>query len=181
MNEKIPGPRACRSMTVSKKKPIPQSKATNAYDLLGDVITAIKEEPKRVYMEDWIKRGRQLNLMLKAEGLEKEDGPACGTVGCIAGWTTLLAARKPRASSVHGVAQRLLGAIDEYGSIRNYALYVATYTLFTTNFPDAKYGTEKYAQHVIRNIREFRKAWQKELLATPIPKRKAVKRVRVSS
>lgn len=60
------------------------SQATNAYDLLNDVIAAIEAEPKRMDMSTWIsKEGEDYTKT-------KSYGPQCGTVACIAGWGTIL-------------------------------------------------------------------------------------------
>ena len=71
-------------------KAVPRSKATNAYDLLNDVARAITEEPRRINMRWWtfFFQGEALNNW--ANQLHQEDLPACGTVGCIAGWCCFL-------------------------------------------------------------------------------------------
>lgn len=61
---------------------IPHSRATNSYDLLLDVIQVIDEEPKRFNWGEW-------NL----EASDDPDlSPACGTLACVAGWTSLITA-----------------------------------------------------------------------------------------
>lgn len=63
-----------------KLKLIPVSKAKTALGLLGDVKRAILQEPKRADMTTYTDRIHP-----------EEGGPACGTVGCVAGWISLLA------------------------------------------------------------------------------------------
>src|SRR5436189_5507993 len=71
--------------TVDNKPGFPRSDATNAYDLLTDVIQCIEREPRRLHMQHWLLTGEYL----EAE-LDGEDGPICGTAGCVAGIITLL-------------------------------------------------------------------------------------------
>lgn len=49
-------------------------------DLLMRVIEQIEEEPRRLYMHGW---GSRVDA-------NEEGNPPCGTVGCIAGWASLL-------------------------------------------------------------------------------------------
>lgn len=60
-------------------KQIPQSDATNVFDLLQDVKATILEEPKRVRMTCY-----------QRTVPPAENGPSCGTVGCFAGWCLML-------------------------------------------------------------------------------------------
>ena len=64
-------------------KAIPRSKAKTAWGLLKDVRKAILDEPLRVNMKTVV-----------AKRKPSEGGPACGTVGCLAGWTLLLAGKR---------------------------------------------------------------------------------------
>lgn len=68
--------------------PLPVRTATNAYELVDNVIAAIREEPRRLDMSIWI------NSLLGCEEETVEylaDGfPACGTTACFAGWITAL-------------------------------------------------------------------------------------------
>ena len=59
---------------------IPRSKATNAYDLLSEIQDLIRTEPKRYNQNIWLRRVKR--------GEAKR--PACGTVGCVAGWVVAL-------------------------------------------------------------------------------------------
>jgi hypothetical protein len=78
-------------MTRLKLEPVPRSTATTAYGLLGDVIEAIRQEPARLDMSDWITHFHEKSIAVPEEG-----GPACGTVACIAGWAVILARRGER-------------------------------------------------------------------------------------
>lgn len=89
----------------------PRSAATNAYDLLQDVKKVILEEPLRLDMSIVCLRGEGISLdILK---------PACGTVGCLAGWVLVLTGRtKPNEANfgMTGEARDLLGLDREQGS-----------------------------------------------------------------
>lgn len=64
-----------------KRKPLARilrSKATTGLALMRDVRKAILAEPKRA------------NMRVAVQSRLDAEGPACGTVGCIAGWTVLL-------------------------------------------------------------------------------------------
>lgn len=56
-----------------------RSKATNAYDLVTDVIAAVLQEPRRLNMGFYL-----------SDTTGENDSPACGTVGCFAGWAIVL-------------------------------------------------------------------------------------------
>lgn len=76
-------------------KPIPRSKAKTVLGLLKDVKRVILEEPKRANMGVFYK-----------EISPSYGGPACGTVGCFAGWVCLMATGKmgdgPKAGEILG-------------------------------------------------------------------------------
>lgn len=63
-------------------KEIPKSKAKTAYGLLSEIRKIILEEPKRYDQWGWLRRGKSL----RGDPFE----PACGTVGCVGGWITVL-------------------------------------------------------------------------------------------
>jgi len=65
---------------------LPMSDATTGYDLITDAIQCIMDEPRRLYMPDWIVRGGRLrSLFVEAQR------PSCGTACCLGGWITMLA------------------------------------------------------------------------------------------
>ena len=70
-------------MALKKRKgsKVPYSTARTSYGLLTDVIRAILDEPKRVYMGDWKMSSFNMAIFLADKGVKK--GPACGTIGCI--------------------------------------------------------------------------------------------------
>ena len=77
--------------------------------LLQKVKRHILEEPKRLYMHDFVQRIGDGHTSVGAESF-----PPCGTVGCIAGWVCLLKfGMKYRASSgTADEAAKLLGLDD---------------------------------------------------------------------
>lgn len=136
----------------------PRSDAECAYDLLEDIIKAIDEEPKRIRMGDWLVRTNE-----SPEYLKEHDLPACGTVGCIAGWATVL---KPDADErywdVEGSAAELLGlTADQVSHLFYYFPAVVG--------EDSTAGTREYADKVIAHIREFMAANMAQLVERQIP------------
>lgn len=66
--------------TAGQHEPI---RPENAYDLLEAVARHIEEEPRRYYQSSWVLRGDRIRALELA-------APACGTVGCRAGWVVAL-------------------------------------------------------------------------------------------
>jgi hypothetical protein len=97
-------------MKAAPKTAMPRSRAGSAYELLNDVVGAIRAEPRRLWMPTWILSRKEFK---HAFGTRR--GPACGTAGCVAGWMVLLhdgrrrALQAARAESVGERAHELLG------------------------------------------------------------------------
>lgn len=134
-----------------------RSNARNAYDLMSDVQKYILEEPKRIFMGEWLIVGHE-NIK---DALEK-DGPECGTVGCIAGNVVLLTGQANTQRSTYSKAIEVLGGRN------NVNLEDALYDLFHTFDIDANYGTKKYAQIVAVRIREFQYRHENDLRAVKV-------------
>lgn len=126
-----------------------RSDATNAYDLLTDVIEYMLEEPKRVYMGDWIMRGDEIKRILGKEG------PECGTVGCIAGNAAILSGKS-------------WSSADKFLSGGNQTLRSGLVRLFYDTDVEANYGTKKYARIVTKRIKELQCRYKAELQAVEI-------------
>lgn len=127
-----------------------RSDAENAYDLMSDIREYVLEEPKRVWMGDWLIKGHdKIKLYFDVKG------PACGTVGCIAGNASVLA-EIPWTNADHVL------------SGGNEALRRALVSMFYDTDVDARYGTKKYAQIVAKRIREFQKEHKDDLRAVQI-------------
>ncbi len=82
----------------------PKSTATTVLGLLDDVKAAVLAEPKRANMTHYVDESTIYSVA---------DGPSCGTTGCFAGWSLMLAGlslRKLRASGAYQeLAEQLLG------------------------------------------------------------------------
>lgn len=146
--------------------------ATNAYQLLDEVVVAIVAEPKRINMKFWVMSA--LNLGKRA----KANVPACGTVACCAGWICGLARpaivvnaaikgdQETHAGSVVLTAKQLLGA-DRF----DWRYKEAVGELFNGAGSDIdrhRPGSKAYALAVAGRIRAFQSAWRENLMNTPV-------------
>lgn len=146
---------------------IPLSTAKTAWGLLQDVKRAILNEPKRARMTCYVRTG--VTPMYDA------DAPACGTVGCFAGWISLLADANPRSRYVQNNADDI--AMNLLGRNLNYELRRARPTLYGDNNStfhvfNAGQGdgcgttipqTKAHARAVVRRISRFMKQNQWKL------------------
>lgn len=141
---------------------IPKSRAKNSYELLNDVVKVMREEPKRVRFGDW--------LMTFAGNKFSKDVPACGTIGCIAGWC--IAVRAPSANileeielqqnsheSPRQIAHRLFpldlkSEVDDLFGVTIWSTYSNV---------EGTPGTHEHARSVIRRIRQFQKSHTRAL------------------
>lgn len=133
-----------------------RSNAKTAYGLMSDIAEYILEEPKRVFMGNWIIKGRH-----EIEDALETKGPACGTVGCIAGNALVLRGRS-ESRNVQRAALELLSGVD-------FDLGDSLYSLFLGTHVEANYGTKKYARIVATRIKEFQKKHGIALRAVTIP------------
>ena len=106
---------------MSRLQAIPRSKAKTAWGLCQDVIRTIKEEPKRVDM-----------AVFTANLLPQNGGPACGTIGCLAGWICHLA-EKPGTHANDIVAKHI---IDPKGRLDYYTVGSQNYYVFNAGGGD---------------------------------------------
>lgn len=88
------------------------SDATNAYDLLGDIAKLAIDEPKRIDMSIVRIRSNDDRQFANYDRVR----PACGTVGCVAGWTITLAKLKDR-TSLDSLSFSGPSSMDEAGSL----------------------------------------------------------------
>ncbi len=125
---------------------------TKAKKLLELVAQAIEAEPLRVNMDQWLVHGWDLKA-LKAD----DRAPACGIVGCIAGWVCVLHDKRKKVTDTYA-NQAENHAIDTLG------LKFGTDTLFYISYWPAKFrrkiqqmgtGTPEYAAVVAARIRHF--------------------------
>lgn len=129
---------------MSKLKPLPRSKAKTAYGLISDVIRAIEAEPKRIDMNTF-----------GSARLPQHGGPACGTVGCFAGWVNVLA----------GGSRRLIikwdfnaeTARNTLGRGLDYRLANGGHVFDAGHDISGEPGTVAYAEQVVDRIRRFQR------------------------
>lgn len=143
-------------MSLTGKVTNRRSNATNAYDLMSDVKEYILEEPKRVWMDEWIVEGAE-----QIKGLLGVTGPECGTVGCIAGNVRVLTGNIDRRCSTLNLA---LGILSDGKEI----LVDDLYDLFHDTIVDAKYGTKRYARIVAERINKFQREHEADLRAVAV-------------
>lgn len=87
---------------------LPVFHATNAYDLLEEVIAAIEQEPRRYDQGSWFSNLEHLAYRRE----ECEELPNCGTMACIAGWIAI------------GTKREITEEAQSYRSIPTYAAAV---------------------------------------------------------
>lgn len=153
------------------QKLIPTSKANNGYDLCLEVIDAMLEEPKRVDMGYF--------CLLVGEGepnsvpLSPDRVPACGTVGCFAGWVSVIAFNRTVANShARDLAKKVLGERLTYYFMDTtrcrHHYFNAGNGDGISNLPA---GSPEYAIAVVQRIRRFMTVNAKALKARRIDAR----------
>lgn len=102
-------------MSTPRNPHLPVSQATNAYDLLSEIVHLILDEPRRYNQGFWLLEGAEL-------ARSNYSQPDCGTVGCVAGWAATLTKRVPlgynsrdyvRSSQMQSDVQKLLGLNEQ--------------------------------------------------------------------
>src|SRR5687768_12958898 len=91
------------------KSAMPVSKAKTAYGLLGEVRQIILDEPKRYDQSCWLMNDDDIFRFKYGDAVE-ENIPACGTVGCVAGWVVAL--KRRRTGHIGIDAAEILGLTD---------------------------------------------------------------------
>lgn len=142
---------------------IPTSTAKTAWGFLRDVQKAILNEPRRANMSCYVRQTSEC---------EGETAPACGTVGCFAGWISLLAGTNPSNDYVRHnaeiIAENLLGRDLNYELRRRVPSESAishrnedrkTFYVFNSGGGDGcqntSYQTPGHAKAVVRRIERF--------------------------
>lgn len=142
-------------------KELPKSNATTVRELLNDVKQAILEEPKRANMGCFVYTKDEQTSLAQAKEM-----PSCGTVGCFAGWISLLAGYSPDSRRVQrqadNLAQDILGHDLQYSFFGNDRYgYRQSFDYFNSGEGDGldrdtpKRGTRAYARLVIKRINRF--------------------------
>lgn len=131
---------------MSKKAAIPKSRARTAYGLLSEIVALVKAEPRRMRMAafrtdpDWMSEDRR---------------PACGTIGCVAGWVTFL--KKPGADG--DLSGRIAPDILGIDGKQQEELFYGPLTA------DKNQCSRGHGQRVITMIRAFQKKYAAQLKA----------------
>ncbi len=133
-----------------------RSTATTAYALLDDLVTLVERDPLRMYLADWIVTDPSEQLTIAT----CFRVPACGTLGCIAGWICLLTNTRTH-SAMAGIAAR-----DILGKPTVVDLFSAPVVLPQQS--SSQYGTPAYARLVIDRIRSFQREHEAHLRAQPV-------------
>jgi len=89
-------------MATERSKAMPVSRATTAYELLAEIRQIILDEPKRY--------DQRVFLMTPFGPSDtRADWPACGTIGCVAGWVKTLKAQPDEYTDAENFAWDRLG------------------------------------------------------------------------
>lgn len=152
--------------TVKKVKPIrpkfsliPRSTAENAYQLLDEVIAAIRDEPARLNMGQW-------RFTPKQVGALGDAAPSCGTVGCMAGWITFLVDRK--VGTQHAISHRVCTLLGVEGFSQRADVYDNLFSAGGGDLYDTKPGTKAHADAVVARIRKYQRDNNAHLIETPV-------------
>lgn len=128
--------------------------------LLRRIKREITAEPKRMNMVTWAAR----------PGVHGDAAPACGTVGCIAGWGIILSSKKRKPQfktlipSIRRTADLWGNQIDKRGAKAfGISLTESKRLFYTSNWPEAfqskiekvNAGTAAYARVVCQRIDRF--------------------------
>lgn len=139
-------------------KKIPVSRAKTAYGLLSEVIKLILEEPLRYNQGVWLLQ--QGGDPLDAEYDAPQGFPACGTVGCVAGWVTTLKLKRVTNRTVFADrAAKILG-LDEHQENELFSDVLADMNLLRQ--------TPEYAKAGAAHIRKFQQRYSSQLRATKV-------------
>ncbi len=149
----------------TKTSPLPTTRAKTAYGLLSDVRRLILEEPRRYCQERYICRvggKRGADVIGRPNWFDGYTlrAPACGTVGCVAGWVaTLLRGDKFHYDTTSDIARKALGLDTGQAS----ELFDSD-AFHTTAMPQ----TKRYARAGAKHIQRFQQRYAKQLRATPV-------------
>lgn len=163
-------------------QPLPVSRATNAYELMEDVNAAILAEPCRLNMTAWVKMFQNIQNISSVDG----SIPACGTIGCYAGWTTFLHDQRPewdplrvenRALAVLTHTSPIWGSGLDSSSLRGRLRSAFNEISVTESIQSGvtkgrilklKQGTRRYARAVVKRFERIMAQFEQELKAIPV-------------
>lgn len=140
---------------MSAAEAMPTTNARTAYGLLNAITRLAKDEPRRIRMSIVCMRGNPARNRY-------ERTPACGTVGCIAGWALVLAGRT-------GEDERNFSDWNEARILLGLSHYQAERLFLDSNLVSApNQQSAQHAEDVVEHIRKFQKAHKAQLQATPV-------------
>jgi hypothetical protein len=115
-------------LTLAQKKlaktPVLRKGRHSAYKVLNFVIDAIEEEPRRLYMPDWVTLFKGTAVGMDASRLKRK--PECGTAACVAGWINIVTRQDVILGSSSAMSALGLGDMDS--EMRNdlYNIFIST-------------------------------------------------------
>lgn len=133
--------------------PVIRQKRITAKDLLLRIKAIVAEEPKRLDMRWWVSRWRGRKL---PSAYFKAKEPACGTVGCIAGWGAILLrdSASIRAPQKAGSLMTVLVGFDCPCSCGGASCERMAGGLFDAQ-TESRPGTRAHAREVGKRIRDY--------------------------
>lgn len=144
-----------KKKTNKKNTAMPTSRAKTAYDLLSDISRIIVAEPKRYNQRITLAR-RSDRGSSRRYAFRENDYPACGTIGCVAGWVVAL--KRPRTrEAITVAAERVLGLDGTQGC-----------QLFTAAAAPGSTQTAAHAQRGAAHIARFQEKYAAQLKATKV-------------
>ena len=138
-----------------KLQSIPKSRAKTAYGLLSEVKRLIVEEPKRYNQGIDIRSAND-------SGRPLENFPACGMIGCVAGWVVVIKCERILPTyQIAEKATKILGLRPEQADELMDSCALEDYT--KKELPTE--GTRAYAKLGARHITRFQKKYARQLKA----------------
>jgi hypothetical protein len=137
-----------------------RTKTITAANLLRKISALVLEEPRRVNMRRWISSFAGRKLADALHGKYDGDLPACGTVGCIAGWGAILL-RQPHQTPLADTAANRMSDLLAYTNAGDWGSYETVGALFDGDGADigrTRPGTLCHAKAVARRIDKYIKA-----------------------
>lgn len=160
---------------------------TTALQLLQTVRALVLAEPKRLDMEHWVRQDDKQGLVSASACYDAV--PECGTVGCIAGWCTIVAGYDPTyagfdAAKLLGGTKAEINAFDKWECLPGTKVKDRFSNLFyPKNWPadlrerlaHTQQGTPEYATIVAERIDRFIADNKRRLAGVSLAKRRATK------
>lgn len=139
-----------------KATPRIRKKRITAAELLRQIRALVLEEPRRLNMKTWIAayEGRVRRNDFNYPLTDTSRLPACGTVGCIAGWgLTLL--RRPNERLLAVKAQRVMSTVLGEQQMARWGGVPAIFSPYHDNVANTTPGTVAHARAVAKRIGNY--------------------------